>query len=186
MIQRIFAVGAICCMLAIAAVAQSKGANFAGTWELDKSKSQMQGPMADAIKSLTWTVTQTDAQISRDSKVERNEGAGPGGPPGGGPPGGGRGGGMMGMMGGPPMTIKLDGSETTQENPRGKATMKAKWAGEKLEINTVRNMNTPNGEMSITTVETWELLDGGKTLKVHQTTETPMGTREATMVFAKK
>ncbi len=181
MMKRFFAVGAICCMLAIAAVAQSKGANFAGTWELDKSKSQMQGPMADMIKSLTWTVTQDAAQITRDSKVERNEGAG--GPPGGG--GGGRGMGG-GMMGGGPMTIKLDGSETTQENPRGKATMKAKWAGEKLEINTVRNMSTPNGDMTINSVETWELLDGGKTLKVHQSTETPMGTREATMVFAKK
>lgn len=92
------------------------------------------------------------------------------------------------MGGGGPMTIKLDGSETVTENPRGKSTMKAKWAneGKTLEITTVRNMSTPNGDFTLTTKEHWELADGGKTLKVHQSTETPQGARESTMVFTKK
>jgi hypothetical protein len=169
--------------LCAAGSAQSKGANFAGTWELDKSKSQLQGPMADAIQSLTWTVTQDDKQVTRDQKTERNPNAqGPGG--GGG--GGGRGGGMMG--GGGPLTAKLDGSETTSETPRGKQTVKAKWMGDGkiLEISTVANMSTPNGDFTMTTVEHWELADGGKTLKVHQKRETPRGPMETSMVFTKK
>lgn len=162
--------------------AQAKGASFAGTWELDKSKSQLAGPMADAIQSATWTVTQDDKQLSREQKIERNPNAqGPGG--GGG--GGGRGG---GMMGGGPLTVKLDGSETTAETQRGKSTSKAKWLneGKTLEISTVANMSTPNGDFTITTTEHWELADGGKTLKVHRKQETQRGPMESTWVFAKK
>lgn len=171
--------------MAMVASAQGKGANFAGTWELDKGKSQLPQMQADMIQSMTWTITQDDKQISRDQKMERNPNAQP--PGGGGGGGGGRGGGGM-MGGGGPMTIKLDGSETVTENPRGKSTMKAKWAneGKTLEITTVRNMSTPNGDFTLTTKEHWELADGGKTLKVHQSTETPQGARESTMVFTKK
>ncbi|MFN0088290.1 MAG: hypothetical protein ACKVX9_23065 [Blastocatellia bacterium] len=183
--KRTFAMGGILAILMLSLSAMGfaqKGANFAGAWELDKAKSELPGPMGDMIKSMTWTITQDDAQITRDQKVERPEGAPA---PGGGGGGGGRGG---GMMGGGPMTVKLDGSETTAENPRGKSTMKAKWmnSGKTLEINTVRNMTTPNGDFSITTVEHWELSDDGKTLKVHQSTETPQGARESKMVFTKK
>ncbi|MEP7342828.1 MAG: hypothetical protein ABI977_34185 [Acidobacteriota bacterium] len=168
--------------LSVMAAAQSKGANFAGTWELDKGKSQLPQMQADMIQSMTWTVTQDDKQISREQKMERNPNAAP---PGGGG-GGGRGGGMMG--GGGALTVKLDGSETTTENPRGKSTMKAKWndGGKVLEIKTVRNISGQQGEMTLTTTEHWELADGGKTLKVHQSTETPQGARESTMVFTKK
>ena len=169
--------------LSVAASAQSKGANFAGTWELDKSKSQLPQMMADMIQSVTWTVTQDDKQISRDQKMERNPNAPP---PGGG--GGGGGGGRGGMMGGGPLTVKLDGSETTAETQRGKSTSKAKWndGGKILEIKTVSNFSGPNGDITLTTVEHWELADGGKTLKVHRTSETPRGTQESTWVFNKE
>ena len=182
--KRVFAIGAICCALALAVSAQSKSANFAGTWELDKAKSELPGPMGDSIKSATRMITQDDKQITSEQKIERAEGAG--GPPPGRGPGGGRGMGMMGAGG--PMTIKLDGSETTTESPRGKSTMKAKWTngGKTLEINTIRNMSTPNGDFSFTTVEHWELSEDGKTLKVHQSTETPNGTREMKWVYTKK
>lgn len=171
-------------MLGLVSVSAQKGANFAGTWELDKSKSQLPQMMAEMIQSMSWTVTQDDKQVTREQKMERNPNAQP---PGGGGGGGGRGGGGM-MGGGGPMTVKLDGSETVAENPRGKSTMKAKWTndGKTLEITTVRNMSTPNGDFSLTTTEHWELADGGKTLKVHQSTETPQGARESTMVFTKK
>lgn len=170
-------------MLGLVSVSAQKGANFAGTWELDKSKSQLPQMMAEMIQSMSWTVTQDDKQVTREQKMERNPNAQP---PGGGGGGGRGGGGMMG--GGGPMTVKLDGSETTTENPRGKSTMKAKWmnSGKTLEINTVRNMSTPNGDFTITIVEHWELSDDGKTLKVHQSTETSQGARESKMVFAKK
>ena len=200
----ICSVFALLLMLSVAASAQSKGANFAGTWELDKAKSQLPGRQAEMILSMTWTVTQDAAQLSRDQKQERNPNAqGPGGPPPGGgapppgaggpppgaggpPPGGGGGGRGGGGMGGGPLTVKLDASETKTENERGKSSTKATWQGSVLEIKTSGTFNTPNGEMTTTTTEHWELADGGKTLKVHRVTETQRGPQESTMVFTKK
>ena len=170
-------------LLALSAMALAqKGANFAGTWELDKSKSQLPGRQAEMVQSITWTITQDANQISRDQKMERNPNAQA---PGGGGGGGGRGGGGM-MGGGGPLTIKLDGSETKTENERGKTSTKATWQGSVLEIKTNGTFNTPNGEMNTTSTEHWELADGGKTLKVHRVSETPRGPQESTMVFTKK
>jgi hypothetical protein len=136
--------------------------------------------MVDNIKSATWTVTQDDKQLSREQKTERAEGAqgGPGG-------GGGRGG---GMMGGGPLSVKLDGSETTAESQGGKTTTKAKWLGEgkTLEITSVRSGEFQGNAFTITTTEHWELADGGKTLKVHRKTESPRGAQESTWVLTKK
>ncbi|HQR34187.1 MAG TPA: hypothetical protein PLK30_15725 [Blastocatellia bacterium] len=191
--RRIFAICSVFALLMMLSVmASAQKANFAGTWELDKSKSQLPGRQAEMIQSVTWTVTQDANQLSRDQKMERNPnaaGPGAGGPPAGGPPpggggGGGRGGGMMG--GGGPLTVKLDGSETKTENERGKSSAKATWQGSVLEIKTVGTFNTPNGEMTTTTTEKWELADGGKTLKVQRVSETPRGPQESTWVFTKK
>ncbi len=191
--RRIFAVCSVFALLmALSVMASAQKANFAGTWELDKSKSQLPGRQAEMIQSITWTITQDANQLSRDQKMERNPNAQPpaGGPPAGGPPpggggGGGRGGGGM-MGGGGPLTVKLDGSETKTENERGKSSTKATWQGSVLEIKTTGTFNTPNGEMTTTTTEHWELADGGKTLKVHRVSESPRGPQESTMVFTKK
>src|SRR5215510_8261257 len=96
--KRVLTVCSVFCavMIGVAAVSAQKGANFAGTWELDKGKSQLQQNMADRLKSATWTVTQDDKQLSREQKLDMAEGGGPGGGGGGGR-GGGRG---MGMGGG--------------------------------------------------------------------------------------
>lgn len=154
--------------------------NFAGTWVLDKGKSELPPQQAQNIKSRTWTITQDAAQITVTPKTEMAEGAAAG--PGGG--GGGRGGGRGGMMGGgnQPRTFKLDGSEVVTENPRGKSTTKAKLSGDNLEIITVSSF----GDNTFTTKEHWTLADGGKTLKVHTSVETPQGSREATQVFTKQ
>src|SRR5262245_1595504 len=156
--------------------AQSKGANFAGSWTLDKSKSELPQMMADNIKSATWTVTQDDKQLSREQKIERAEGGGGAGG------GGGRG---MGMMGGGPLTVRLDGSETTTENQRGKTTVKAKWGGDgkTLEVTSVINGEFNGNSFTMTTTEHWELADNGKTLKVHRKTETPRGPQESRWVL---
>jgi|SRR5262245_41687882 len=170
-------------MIAVAAVSAQKGANFAGTWELDKSKSQLSQRQADSIKSATWTVTQDDKQLTSEQKIERVEGAG-GGPGGGG--GGGRGRGFG--MGGGQVTVKLDGSETTTESERGKTVSKAKWLneGKTLEITSVRSGEFQGNAFTATTTEHWELADGGKTLKVHIKTESQRGAQESTYVLSKK
>jgi hypothetical protein len=179
MMKRALTICGLFCALIIgvAAVSAQKGANFAGTWELDKSKSQMSQRQADSIKSATWTVTQDDKQLTSEQKIERVEGAGGGG-------GGGRGSGM----GGGALTVKLDGSETTTESQNGKTTTKAKWLneGKTLEITSVRSGEFQGNAFTLTTTEHWELADEGKTLKVHRKTESPRGPQESTYVLTKK
>ncbi len=178
--KKVFLACAVLCVLSVVAAAQS--ASFAGTWELDKSKSKMNERMASMLKSQTLTVTQDDKEIKVDRKNEMDAPAGGG--PGGGGGGGGRGGGMMG--GAPNSTYKLDGSEVVTENPRGKATSKAKLSGGKLEVSTTSVFSGQNGEMTTKATESWELADGGKTLKVTQVRETQNGPMETVMVYNKK
>ncbi len=180
--KRAMAICGVFCgfLIGIAAVSAQKGANFAGTWELDKSKSQLPQRQADNIKSAMWTVTQDEKEFTNEQKIERVEGAGGGGG------GGGRGGGFG--MGAGKLTVKLDGSETTAESQGGKATTKAKWTndGKTLEITSVRTGEFQGNAFTITTTEHWELADGGKTLKVHRKSETQRGPQESTWVLTKK
>lgn len=148
-------------------LASAAPGNFAGTWVLDKSKSELpQGPMGAADQ--TWTVTQDDKQLSYEAKVTVDGQERPA----------------------TTATYKLDGTETTAEvqgRMPGKATRKAKWASESvLELTEVRNVTFQGNEFKITTTDHWELADGGKTLKVHRTTETPQGNRESKLTFNKK
>ncbi len=112
--RRLFLIAGLMTALGLAVVAASAfaPANFAGTWSLDKSKSQGLDPRMQNAESVTWTITQDDKQISIDSKVV----AGP--PPAGatGGPGGGGGGGMGGGRGPTgPRVFSLDGKEATAE-----------------------------------------------------------------------
>jgi hypothetical protein len=161
-------------MIGVASVSAQRGANFSGTWELDKAKSQMSQRQADSIKSATWIITQDDRQITSEQNIERVEGGG-----------GGRGRGFG--MGGP-LTVKLDGSETTTESARGKSTSKAKWlnGGKTLEITSVTSGEFQGNAFTITSTEHWELADGGRTLRVHRKSESPRGPQESTYVLTKK
>ncbi len=189
--RKLFLAGAVLCALSVVAAAQS--ASFAGTWELDKSKSKMDERMASRLNGQTLTVTQDDKEIKVERKTDMAAPAG-GGPGGGAPggggqggPGGGRGMGGGGMMGGAPnSTYKLDGSEVVTETQRGKTTSKAKLSGGMLEVNSAANINTPNGEMTMKTTEHWELTDGGKALKIHSVRDGMNGPVETTMVYNKK
>jgi hypothetical protein len=150
--------------------------SFAGTWELDKPKSQNPPrPWQDA-ENVTMTITQTDKQLTIDTKVT-------GGNPQGGP-GGGRGfGGMMG-----PSTFNLDGTENATESERGKSTTKSAWSkdGKTLELTTTRTFNTPNGEITSTTTEKLSLSEDGKVLTNVRHSESPRGPQDSTLVFNKK
>src|SRR5207237_8678825 len=75
-------------LLVVAASAQK--ASFAGSWGLDKSKSQGLSQRMQGADKVTLTITQDDKTISLDTIVEGGQTAG------GGPGGGGGGGGMGG------------------------------------------------------------------------------------------
>ncbi len=128
-------------LVVLAASAQTK-ANFAGTWNLDKAKSQGLSQRMQAFDTVTWVITQDDKTISIDQKTT-----------GGQAPGGGGGGGGMGGGGGaqPPQAYNLDGNEVTSDvtfgQNTGKASMKATWSGATLELVRKTTFQGPNGEV---------------------------------------
>ena len=185
--QRLFLpVLALVFLSAVAAFAQTK-TDFSGNWTLDVSKSKLDERMR--IESGTMNVTQTDKDITFKTDFKRTprpEGAGGNG----GGQGGGRGmgGGMPG--GNQPSTYTLDGKETTTEigggQMTGTAKMKSSWDGSKLNLTSVRTFNTQMGEMTATQKETWELVDGGKALKVSRSTESPRGNQSSEFYYTKQ
>ncbi len=189
-----------CLMLAASAVfaqdkmaSQMKTTNFAGTWELDKTKSKL--PETSRVESISLNVAQTDKDLKVESTTKRAAPTEVKSPDGGAMMGGamrGNGGGMRrGIMDGTQsVTYSLDGKETTLETPGipgAGVTSKAKMEKDgKLKLSTSRSFNGQQGEMSMTTKETWELLDGGKTLKITRDMESPRGTQSSEMYFTKK
>ncbi len=199
--RKITALTALFCLMLAASVVfaqdkmadKMKSTNFAGTWELDKAKSKLPGNMP--IESMSLNVAQTDKELKVETTTKRGapteakrEGSGAammGG-------GMGRGGGLgrAQMDGAQTVSYSLDGKETKLETPGipgADATLKAKMEKDgKLKLSTSRTFNGPQGEMTMTTKETWELMDGGKTLKVTRDRESQRGTETSEMYFTKK
>ncbi|HEY6122761.1 MAG TPA: hypothetical protein VIV66_22595, partial [Pyrinomonadaceae bacterium] len=154
---------------------------FAGTWELDKTKSQNLPRSWQDATSVNLTITQNEKQLILETKVVNPTSATPAGPGG---PGGGRGfGGMMG-----PTTYNLDGSEITSEGERGKSTTKAVWSkdGSTLELSVTRTFTTPNGEVTATTTDKLTLSGDGKVLTDTRHSEGPRGPQDSTLVYSRK
>ncbi len=193
-------ISALVFTLAVQAAAPT---SFAGTWTLDKSKSQGLSPRFQNVESVTWTVAQTDKTISIDEKIAGGQGGpgGPGGagaapsgaPPAGGPPAGASGGqggpgrGMGGGMGGP-RTFNLDGTETSGETSRGKFVRKATLSsdGKTLELSQKTTFQGPEGEVTVTSTDKLELSADGKVLTVARHSESPRGPQDSTWVFNKQ
>ena len=170
--------------LAVLAVSAAAPANFAGTWSLDKAKSQGLNQRLQGADKVTWTIAQDDKTISIDQKVEGGQ------PPGGGGGGTGGGGGMGG--GRPPATptaYNLDGSETTAEitgQMTGKSTFKATWAGANLELSRKSVMTGPNGEITTSESRKLALSGDGKVLTATIHSESPRGPQDSTLVLNKQ
>lgn len=193
-------ISALVFALAVQAAAPT---SFAGTWMLDKSKSQGLSQRVQNAESVSWTITQTDKTISIEEKVTGGQpGGGPGGPPAGGAApgaqgsgqgsgqgagqGGGPGRGMGGGMGGP-RTFNLDGSETSGEMGRGKFVRKATWSsdGKTLELATKSTFQGPEGEFTANNNDKLSVSEDGKTLTVTRHSESPRGAQDSTWVFTK-
>jgi hypothetical protein len=180
--------------------AHAAAPNFAGTWTLDKSKSQGLSPRLQNAESVSMVITQTDKEITIEDKVTGGQpGGGPGGaaagaPPAGAPPAGGApqgggpgGGGGRGMMGGGPRTYNLDGSETSGDMGRAKYTRKATMSsdGKTLELLQKTTFQGPDGEMTATSSDKLTLSADGKVLTIVRHSESPRGTQDSTLVYNK-
>lgn len=188
--KRIFLIaGLATAFLLLVVAASAQKANFAGTWSLDKAKSQGLSQRMMGADKVTLTITQDDKTISLDTKVEG--GQPPAGGGGGGTGGGGGGGGMRGGGGGP-QSFNLDGKEATSDVPMGqstgKRTAKTTMNGSTLELMSKLDFTGRDGNpASSTTTQKLTLSDGGKTLTV--VTHREGGAQQApdsTAVYAKQ
>jgi len=185
------------------AVQAAAPTNFAGTWTLDKSKSQGLDQRTQNAESVSWTITQDAKTITIEQKTAGGKMGGGGGAPGGAPtagaaPAGGGGGqgqgsgqgggrGMGGGMGGP-RTYNLDGTETTGETGRGKFVRKATLSsdGKTLELNTKSTFTGPDGgEVTLNSSDKLSLSADGKVLTVARHSESPRGAQDSTWVLNK-
>jgi hypothetical protein len=184
----LFALG-LTSALVFALAAHAAAPNFAGTWTLDKSKSQGLSPRVQNAESVSWVITQTDKEITVEEKIQGGGGPPAGAPGAGGPPGGGQRGGRGGMMGAPgPRSYNLDGSETTGEAGRGKFARKATLSSDGKTLELVnKNMFTgqDGNEITITSTDKLSLSADGKVLTVARHSESPRGAQDSTMVFNK-
>jgi hypothetical protein len=167
--------------LVFALATQAAAPNFAGTWSLDKSKSQGLNPRLQNAESVSWNITQTDKEITIEEKVAGGQMGGPGA---GGPGGGGRG--MGGGFGGP-RTFNLDGTETSGDTGRGKFVRKATVSsdGKTLELVTKSTFQGPEGEVTMNSNDKLSLSADGKVLTVVRHSEGPRGAQDSTLVFNK-
>lgn len=167
--KRLFLIaGLMTAFLLVVVAASAQKASFAGTWNLDKAKSQgLSQRMQDAAK-VTLTITQDDKTIALEQKVEAGQPttAGAGGGTGGGGGMGGRGGGPAG-----PQSYNLDGKEVTSDvtmgQNTGKVTTKATMSDAGVELMRKTVFTGPDGTERVgTTTQKLSLSSDGKTLTV--------------------
>jgi hypothetical protein len=185
-------------VLSVGAMAQAK-TPYAGTWNLDATKSKFDGPMRVDTSTLTVTQTAKDITVKTETKRPAPPADAPAGPPpglagapGGSMPGGGMGrGGRFSSFGDGTATYTLDGKETKVEvdgGPMGKVPVTYKGAKEadgSLNLSAAQTMMGPNGEMTISRKETWSLSADGTMLTVSREQTSPRGTNTSTLVFVK-
>ncbi len=208
--QSLFAI-ALLFGLHAAGAAQTKAADFSGTWVLDKTKTTDLPP---TLENYILKVGQDDQHLSVQTMVQGElprramggRGAGGGAGAGGGGFGGGGGGGDFGppkgvvmsmalQMGLPQSPFTLDGKETVLplEQPQGEGqpaqnagtiSLKAtvKKNGKALDLQAVRKFKTQQGERSIAIKDHWELSEDGKTLTVKRAAAMAGGA-EAKLIF---
>jgi hypothetical protein len=176
--RKVFLIAGLMTAFVVAVVASSAAANFAGTWTLDKTKSQGLSPRMAGADKVTWTITQDAATISIDSKVEGGQSPAGGGGGGGRPPAG-------------PTVYKLDGSEVTSDFTRGqmtgKQTLKATWSGDALELSRKTSFTGQDGtERTSTNTQKLSLSGDGKVLTALVHSEGGQGgPSDSTLVFNK-
>jgi hypothetical protein len=185
--KKLAVIAAVFCLFSLSVFAQTK-TNFAGNWELDVKKSKL--PEMSRVEAISMKVTQTDKDLKVESTTKRaarpesDAGSGAGNRRG-------NWGGGLGGDGTQTFNYSLEGKETATEAvagiPAASAVLKANLEKDgKLNLTSTRKFNSQMGEVTVTTKETWELMDGGKTLKISRETQSPRGAQSSEMYFTKK
>ena len=141
--------------------------NFAGTWVLDKSKTQNLPRQWENASSVTMEIKQDGKQITIETKAEGSQ------------------------FPSQPLSYNLDGSESVAEmqgRMPGKATLKASWSKDAntLELSRKQSGERDGNAFTIANTDKLTLAEAGKILKIERTNESPRGKQESTLVFNKK
>ena len=166
--KRNFVVGSAACLVfALGLIAASAKANFSGTWNLDKSRSEGLPP---TVKDQVMTVTQTDDKISIESKLTTEQGD-------------------QNVSD----TYVLDGkpADFTSKGPggiEGKGKRTAKWSadGNGIDVTEEVTYDTPNGAVAVNITRKWTLSPDGKTLTIEMNVSSEMGSQQIKRVLVKK
>jgi hypothetical protein len=143
-------------------------AKFAGTWTLNRSKSDgLTGGLANA--EIVMIVTQDEKKLTADQRIRIRGREQPS----------------------QPLTYNLDGSESTVEVVRplaGTLHLHAKLLekGQTLQLRSTIEGNNLGKEYSVVTKEYWELAENGKALKITRIRETPEKTQQFKLYFEKQ
>ena len=141
---------------------------YSGTWLLNRDKSEgLSGALAGA--AITLLVSQDDKRIHVEQQVKIRDRQQPS----------------------QELIWNFDGSETTAEVVRpmaGTMRLKARWieASQTLELYSSISGDDDGKEISVTTKEVWELLPGGKSLRITRTRTSPQGKQTFKLVFDKQ
>ena len=176
--MRLFYAFGLASALVFALAEQAATPNFAGTWTLDKSKSQGLAAKYKTFELTLWVITQTDKEISIQ---EKHRGFAVAGLP---PARPGRGGGDKPLG---PRTYNLDGSESTVDLERMKFVRKAILSsdGKTLELVQKTIFQGADGEVTYTSRDKLSLSADGKGLTVIRDNRGSPGPQDSTLVFNK-
>jgi len=155
--RAVFTALAVALVLSVGLLAQEKP-NFAGTWVLDASKSEMGGGPGGGGRGPGGGGPITIAQTATELTIERTMGENT-----------------------VKTVYKFDGTQSVNETPRGKSTIVSKWEGAKL-VSTIKS-ETQRGTMEST--ENRSLAADG-TMVVETTMNTPNGPMTRKMVYNKQ
>jgi hypothetical protein len=172
---KLFCVLGLHCVIAIALAAQSPVPNFAGTWTLDKSKSQDLAPSYKSFERVSWVISQNREEISIEQKYmgfavkDLRPSA----------PGRGGGGSPIGLR-----IYKLNGEEIIKHIDGSKFARKAIVSSDGQTLELIEMVTLRGAEGTTTTNDKLSLSADGKTLTVLRQRDGP-GPKNSTLVFTR-
>ena len=143
--------------------AQDGKVNFSGEWSFNESKSDMGEGRFPATSKLTIkqegnNLTIERLRTGRDGQERKST-----------------------------QELTLDGKESESDTGRGTRKSTVTWSedGKTLTIKSTMLFDRDGETMEMKSIEQWNLTDGGKNLSIESSSSTPMGEREATLVYDK-
>jgi hypothetical protein len=158
--------------VAVTLTAATKTVDYSGKWTLDRAASKSLPHMYDKVSAHKIDVAQTATKFTVAIDITRTEGA------------------PIQQTLDFDLTGKPTQAETTVHTPGGDRKLPMTLKGSvredgRVEVTEEREMRGPDGAVTATTYELWDISADGRTLTVHRKDTMPRGTFEYDMVFTR-